>query len=130
MINKDRIVPVTGIDLISLYGLIIKITGNLPGDLQTVETDSVDGTFTIKNSDLISEPYRICSEPVKSFAITDADDLPSEFNIYFVPAYDYTGFTADGTALTVMGDEVEADGKTLYVLSRSENENVIAKVGF
>lgn len=128
MINTDRIVPVTGIDLISLYGLIIKIVGNLPRKLQAVETDSVDGTFTMNGADLTADPYRICSEPVKSFDITG--NLPDVFEIYFVPAYDYTGFTADGNALTVMGDEVEADGRTLYVLSRSENENVIAKVGF
>lgn len=120
MINSDRIVPVTAIDLISLYGLIIKAAGPT---LTAVNAKTVDGQFDVETA----ANALICSEPVKSL------DFASSLNsatIYFVPAYDYKGFTKNGAAVTKAGVDVVADGRTLYTATLSTSTVTFAKVGF
>ena len=123
MINTDRIVPVTATDLITLYGLILK-QASANATLAKLEADAI-GEFTVKSG---SAPL-IASEPVKKIDIDATASSVSSATIYFVPAYDYAGFSIDGTAVTPTGDVV-ADGRTLYVATLATGAITIAKAGF
>lgn len=120
MINQNRIVPVQAIDLISLYGLILKV-GSV--NVTALSTTASDGTFTIASASgtlLANEPVKVCNITAGTSA-----------TIYFVPTYDYAGFTIAGSAVTTTGDTVEPDGRTLYKATLSGgNAIAIAKVGF
>lgn len=122
MINDARIVPITSLDLISMYGIILAAaaaaaSGTAPEKLAATEI----GEFAVTTN---SKTY-IASEPVKklNFGSVTAE------TIYFVPAYDFEGFTKTGATLTVTGD-VDADARTLYKAVLSTNALTITKVGF
>ena len=120
MINDKRIVPITAIDLISAYGLMLKIASV---SVAKLTTNAIDGTFTIASA---SGNY-IANEPLKSCEITAGTSAV----IYFVPTYDYKGFTIAGTPVTTTGVDVDPDGRTLYTATLSGgNAIAIAKVGF
>lgn len=120
MINQDRIVPVQAIDLISLYGLILKV-GSV--NVTALNTTASDGTFSIASA----SGTVLASEPLKSCNIVAGTSA----TIYFVPTYDYVGFSIAGTAVTTTGATVEPDGRTLYTATLSGgNAIAIAKVGF
>lgn len=124
MINNDRIVPITAIDLISNYGLILAAaaaaaSGTAPTKINAADTA---GDF----SQTTNSATVIASEPVKSFNFGSSVTAAT---VYFVPAYDYTGFTKTSATLTVSGTVV-ADGRTLYKATLSSNALTIAKVGF
>lgn len=119
MINKDRIVQITNCDLISMYGLILKQTNET---LAAVDSGTVDGQFEITEA---ATPL-IADEPVKS---VDFASGVTAATLYFVPAYDYAGFTVDGAAVTPTGD-VEADGRTLYKAVLADGAVTITNVGF
>lgn len=123
MINDARIVPITSIDLISMYGFSLcaaaaAASGTAPEKLSATDV----ATFDVATN---SKTY-IAAEPVK--AVTFGSSITA-CTLYFVPAYDYTGFAKTGASLTVTGD-VEADGRTLYKATLSTNALTIAKVGF
>ncbi len=123
MINDARIVPITAIDLISMYGFTLAAaaaaaSGTAPEKL----TASAVAEFAVTTN---SKTY-IANEPVKKLNFGSSITAST---IYFVPAYDYEGFTKDSATLTVSGD-VEADGRTLYSATLSTNTLTIAKVGF
>ena len=122
MINTDRIVPITAVDLISMYGLILQqVSGNTA--LAALEAASVDGQFEVGAS---AGSLLIANEPVKTI------DFASGYTagtVYFVPAYDYAGFTVAGAAVTPTGDVV-ADGRTLYKAVLATGAVTITKVGF
>lgn len=125
MINNDRIVPITVIDLISMYGLVLAAaaaaaSGTAPTKLDAVTTDGQFEQGT--NSATV-----LCSEPVKSF---DFAATATAGTVYFVPAFDYSGFTLAGVATATAGATVEADGRTLYTATLSSGTITIAKVGF
>lgn len=122
MINDARIVPITSLDLISMYGIILAAaaaaaSGTAPEKLAATEI----GEFSVTTN---SKTY-IASEPVKklNFGSVTAE------TIYFVPAYDFEGFTKTGATLTVTGD-VDADARTLYKAVLSTTALTITKVGF
>lgn len=118
MINHERIVPVTQIDLISLYGLILKLSqATAPAALDAAAST---GQFTVTAAGTY-----IASEPVQTLNFTAASGT-----VYFVPAYDYTGFSVNGTAVTTAGDEVLADDRTLYKAVLGSGTVTITKVGF
>lgn len=120
MINQDRIVPVTAIDLITLYGLILNVT--VDGGVTALEADDTDGDFSQDTTAKVV----IANEPVKTL---DFGSSVSTGTVYFVPAYDYVGFTKNGSAITATGD-VEADGRTLYKAVLSSGSVTITNVGF
>lgn len=124
MINTDRIVPVTATDLLSLYGLILKQDSNNSG---LTKLDAVDtaGNFQIKSG---SAPL-LASEPVATCDIDATASSVSSATLFFVPAYDFAGFTIDGEAVTPTGS-VEADGRTLYKAVLATGAITITKVGF
>lgn len=125
MINTDRIVPVTATDLISLYGLILKMDSN-NSSLAALDASTTDGQFEVTST---SGSLLIADEPVQALDIATG---VSAVTIYFVPAYDYAGFTVNGAAATIDSDSdaVSPDGRTLYKAVLASGEITITKVGF
>lgn len=124
MINTNRIVPITAIDLISMYGLILKASGV---DLTVLDAFTTDGRFKGKND----VEYMICSEPMKSLELTPGGS--PQKTTYFVPSYDYIGFIGNNGVIKSTGDTVEPDGRTLYRAVTSFTSGgtaYIKKVGF
>lgn len=121
MINTDRIVPVQVIDLISLYGLILKQDSN-NSSLAALDATN-PGEFTVAST---AGSLLLADEPVASLNFASGYTSGS---VYFVPAFNYSGFSINGTAVTT---EVvpEADGRTLYKATLSSGAVTIAKVGF
>lgn len=121
MINTDRIVPVSTIDLISLYGTILKIAGTTLTAIEATNPAQFD-VESAANALIANEPL----------AFLDFGSSVSTATVYFVPALDYTSgaaFTKNGSALTQSGTVV-ADGRTLYSASLSGSTVTVAKVGF
>ena len=85
----------------------------------------VDGNFKVTSG---SAPL-IATQPVETIDIDATASSVSSATIYFVPAYDYKGFTIDGSAVTPTGS-VDADGVTLYKAVLSTGAITITKVGF
>lgn len=124
MINTDRIVPVTRTDLISLYAFIM----GGPSRVAVISSDDADGNFHLTELPAGEYEYIFADEPVSTF---DIDPTISELPpIYFVPAYDYAGFTANGEFVQTAGDEVDADGCTLYKAVAGVGGFEITKEGF
>lgn len=124
MINKDRIVPVQATDLLSLYSVILKMDSN-NASLAKLDALDVDGNFKVTSG---SAPL-LCSQPAETIDIDATASSVSSATIYFVPAYDYNGFTIDGSAVTPTGS-VDDDGVTLYKAVLSSGAITITKVGF
>lgn len=118
MINKDRIVPVMATDLITLYGLILKVGGVEVTALEAVNPAEFEQPTTAKTV--------LCNEPLKSL---DFGSSAATGTVYFVAAYDYVGFTKNGDVLPVTGDVLN-DGNTLYKATLSSNAVTVEKVGF
>lgn len=115
MINTDRIVPITKIDLLSMYGLVLKFAGV---NATALQANTIEGDFSA------AAGTYICAQPVKSFDFTGASGT-----VYFVADYAYEGFTKSGAAVTVTGD-VDADGATLYKAVLASGAVTITKEGF
>lgn len=123
MINKDRIVPVQATDLLSLYSVILAQDSN-NSSLEKLSANEI-GEFQITAN---SKLY-IADEPVKSIDIDATASSVSATSVYFVPAYDYAGFTIDGVAVTPTGS-VATDGHTLYKAVLATGAITITKIGF
>lgn len=121
MINNNRIVPVQATDLISLYAVILKQDTTNNSTLAKVDAANAEGDFAITAA---STPL-ICSEPAKSIDLAAAVTAAT---VYFVPAYNYKGFSLAGVATTPTGT-VYADGATLYKAVLATNAVTITKVG-
>lgn len=117
MINNDRVVPVQATNLIDLYATILKAAS------VTVSKEAAvnPGQFNIDSY----TNALLCNEPV-SFA--DIDDSITSATIYFVPAYDFAGFTVGGADVTTSGT-VAADGCSLYTATLATGAITYAKVG-
>ena len=124
MINNDRIVPITTVDLISMYGLILAASAAAASGTAPTALDAMDTAGDFAQS--TNSATVLASEPVKTLNFGSSVTAAT---VYFVPAYDYAGFTKTGTTLTVTGT-VAADGRTLYKATLSTNALTIAKVGF
>ncbi len=120
MINTNRVVPITVIDLISMYGLILLQDSNNSG-LAALQASTVDGQFACGTG------VNLAAQPVKSCNFTGASGT-----LYFVADYDYEGFTVGGSAATIADNDVEvvADGRTLYKAVLSSGTVTITQVGF
>ena len=123
MINTNRIVPVTKIDLITLYGMILLQNSSNSALAKLTATD-VEGDYAISASGvyLADQPLQTC---------TFGSSVTSG-TIYFVAGFNYTGFTKTGATLTVTNPTggVVADGHTLYKAVLSTNALTITQVGF
>lgn len=121
MINNDRIVPIAALDLISMYGLILKLAASTAPD--ALDATDTEGDFTVSTN---SKTY-LASEPVKSLNFASTATAGT---VYFVAAYDYEGFAINGTKATTTGATVAADGRTLFSATLASGTITIAKVGF
>lgn len=120
MINRDRVVATTSIDLITLYTRIFAIAGVT---VSAIDAKNPNGEF-----ELSEDPANavIASEPVKSL---DFAAGATAAVVYFVPAYDYEGFKVEGAAVEATGDEVDADHANLYKATLATGAVTIEKVG-
>lgn len=127
MINTNRIVPVTKVDLISLYGLIL-LQASANSSLAKLASDDVEGDFSIKTNSAVL----IADQPVKSVDIDATASSVSAATLFFVPAFDYEGFTVDGAAATIADNNVTVnpDGHTLYKAVFGSSTVTITQVGF
>jgi hypothetical protein len=122
MINNDRIVSITKIDLISNYGLMLVLSLGESAP-EKIDAKDVDGNFV----QATNNKTVLCSEPVKTF---DFASTATAGTVYFVPALDYAGFTTNCSTPTVSGDTVAADGRSLYSATLSSGTVTFAKIGF
>lgn len=120
MINSDRIVPVEKVDLLTLYGNIMVLAGT-----SVSKVDGEQGVISVTGSGDVGN--KLASEPVKS--VNFASGVTAGV-LYFIPAYDYAGFSVNGTAVVTAGATVDTDGVTLYTATLSSSTVTIAKVGF
>lgn len=116
MINKDRIVPITEIDLLTAYGTMLKIGGV---SVTTIDAKN-PGVF-----DITSGGTLLADEPVES---ADFAESVSSAVVYFVPAFNYKGFKINGEAVEATGTVI-ADGATLYKATLATSEITIEKAG-
>ena len=120
MINNDRIVPIQKCDLLSMYGLILTLTEDAA---PTKLTADAVGTFTVSTNSATV----IANEPVKTL---DFASGVTAGTVYVVAAYDFAGFTRDGTATATTGDTIDANDVTLYSATLADSAITIAKIGF
>lgn len=120
MINTNRIVPVQATDLITLYGTILKAANVSASKLAAGEI----GKFQVTTN----SATLLCDEPAVKIDFDATTSSVSAGTVYFVPAYNYAGFTIDGAAVTPSGDVV-ADGATLYKAVLATGAITITKVG-
>lgn len=119
MINDKRIVPVTAIDLLTLYGNAMVLAGTSVAAVEAVNPAEFDISSGSGNL--------LANEPVKSFNFGSGVTAAV---VYFIPAYDYDGFSVAGTKVVTSGADVVADGRTLYTATLADSAVTIAKVGF
>lgn len=119
MINADRIVPVQKTDLLTLYGNIMKLAGTNVSKVSA----ATPGVFALTSG----SGNLLADEPVKTL---DFGSSVTSAVVYFIPTYDYAGFSIAGTAVETAGADVDADGVTLYTATLSSGTVTIAKVGF
>lgn len=121
MINTKRIVQVAAIDLLSLYALILKVAGKT---LTIAVSTDVLGDYEIEEAP--STDAYIADQPVKTM---DFATGVSAADVYFVADYEFAGFTVNGAAVTPTGDEIAADGRSLYLASLSGGAITITAQG-
>lgn len=105
MINKNRIVPIMKIDLLSLIGTVLGISNVSYTALQPKD---VDGNFDLTGSGAAGN--FLASQPVKSL---DFKTGVTGATVYFCAAYDFEGFKVAGSAVTTATVPV-ADGCSIY----------------
>ena len=120
MINNDRIVAVTAVDLLSLYATMLAVAGTTLTIAQAANPGEFEIAETPESGSIIA------NEPVSAL---DFASGVSAATVYFVPAYDFKGFTLNGAAATMAGDEIAADGRTLYLATLASGTVTIAKKG-
>lgn len=121
MINRNRIVPITAVDLISMYGLIL-LQNSSNSALAKLESTDVLGDYTVSASGTY-----LADQPIKTVNFTATSGT-----VFFVAGYDYKGFSLSGTAVTptVPAEGILADGRTLYKAVLASGAVTITKVGF
>lgn len=122
MVNNDRIVPIQKIDFLSMIGTVLSIASV---DFNTLAATSIEGAFSVTGSGAAGN--FLANQPVQTL---DFADGVSGATVYFVPAYDYAGFTVNGAAATLDDSSVTVspDGITLYKAVLESGEVTISAV--
>lgn len=115
MINTNRIVPIEKVDYLTLISQVL--------DIAQVSVTKLSGNGVYEQD--TNSATVICDEPVKSLNFGSSVTAAT---VYFVPGYDFAGFTKTGATLTVTGT-VDTQGVQLYKATLSTNALTIAKVG-
>ena len=119
MINTNRIAPIERLDVLTVYGTMMKLAGTSV----TAVSASTPGVFTLTSG----SGNVIADEPIKSM---DLGASVTSITVYFVAAFDYEGFSLAGTKVATAGVDVVADGATLYTATLSGGTVTLAKAGF
>lgn len=123
MINSNRVVPVMATDLLTLYGTMMKLAGTSVTAVSAVNPGQFELTSGSGNL--------LANEPVTTL---DFGTSVTSAVVYFVPSYDFEGFTINGAAATpTMSPSsltINQDGATLYSATLSSGTITIAQVGF
>lgn len=108
MINRDRIVPIQKMDLLTMIGTILALIGT---SYDVIAASTVDGAFSVTGSGAAGN--KLANQPVQTL---DFATGVTGGTVYFVPAYDYKGFTVAGAAATIAEGSatVKPDGVTVY----------------
>ena len=130
MINKNRIVPVTKTDLLTLYGTMLNSSLD---SLGVLKASDIEGNFDA--SEKTSGAF-ICDQPVKSLELPYG--VVFDVSIWFTAAYDFEGITihggenVDDSGSPVAVNEIVKDCATLYKVVRAiddtANEALITAV--
>ena len=108
MINKDRIVPITKTDYLTMIGTILKLHGT---SYDILASSDVEGDFSVTGTGAAGT--KLANQPVKSL---DFASGVTGGTVYFVADYAYEGITVAGAAATIADGSatVIPDGATLY----------------
>lgn len=122
MINKDRIVPIQKMDLLTMIGTILALHGT---SYAVLAASTIEGAFSVTGSGAAGN--KLANQPVKSL---DFASGVTGGTVYFVAAYDYAGITVAGAAATMASgsETVNPDGVTVYKAVLSSGEVTITAV--
>ena len=122
MINTDRIVPVQATDLMSIYGVILKMDYNNSGLVKLAAT--APGEFSQETNNAVA----LANEPVTEL---DFASGVTAGTVYFVPALDFKGFSLAGVATDFSGTiDENGIGSDLYKAVLSSGTITVSKIGF
>ena len=108
MINSNEIVPITKIDLLSLYYLILS-GQSANEDMEAIYGENgIGGKFTVS----VANALCFCAAPVESIEFASG---ATGAKVYFVPDYNYSGITVDGVQVETTGADINANGADLYL---------------
>ena len=122
MINKDRIVPIQKMDLLTMIGTILALHGT---SYAVLAASTVEGAFSVTGSGAAGN--KLANQPVQSL---DFASGVTSGTVYFVAAYDYAGITVAGAAATIADGSaaVNPDGVTVYKAALASGEVTITAV--
>ncbi len=127
MINTNQIIPITATDLLTLLGTVMAIGQESLAAVPTALAPlNVEGDYKVTTNSAVA----LASAPLKSLDFDATASSVSAGTVYFIPAYDYAGFSIDGAAVVTAGATVKADGCTLYKAVLATGAVTISKVGF
>ena len=111
MINNDRIVPITRIDLLSLIGTVLALGGTSYTVLPSLDGE---GDFDLTGSGAAGN--KLCAQPVKTLNFHTG---VTSGTVYFVAAHDFAGITyhegqATFNSSNLDNEDVVGDAATLY----------------
>lgn len=115
MINTNQIVPVTALDLLTLYSVILKAA-----NVSVTKLAGADGAYSVA-----ANGTYLADAPVETL---DFASTASAATVYFVPGYDFTAIKIAGTAQTFVTPP-DPDGRTLYSAALSSGSVTLTKVG-
>lgn len=108
MINKDRIVPISKTDLLTMVGMTLNLIGT---SFDVIASKNVDGDFDVTGSGAAGN--KLVNQPAKTI---DFKSGVTSGTVYFVASYDFDGIKVAGSAATIADGSatVKNDGATLY----------------
>lgn len=119
MINNDRIVPIQSMDFLSMIGTILAINGT---SYTVVASTDVQGTFEITGTGDVGNV--LANQPVQTM---DFASGVTAGVVYFVPDYNFSGISINGTAVDLSAVTIDADGISLYTATLSAGAVTVAK---
>ena len=120
MINNDRIVPIQSMDFLSMIGTILAINGT---SYTVVASTDVQGTFEITGTGDVGNV--LANQPVQTM---DFASGVTAGVVYFVPDYNFSGSSINGTAVDLSAVTIDADGISLYTATLATGAVTVAKI--
>ena len=120
MINNDRIVPIQSMDFLSMIGTILAINGT---SYTVVASTDVQGTFEITGTGDVGNV--LANQPVQTM---DFASGVTAGVAYFVPDYNFSGISINGTAVDLSAVTIDADGISLYTATLASGAVTVAKI--